>query len=336
MARLGTTDYWFGVLNNSVQASVQSAPVKATAISFSSCILTALGWGGLGLLPVEAQTGWSRGLQPGEHYGYRPEVLAPQPEVAMAPEEGRFYIDRFGRHFKVYRARPFSPGAVRTDPAWAPPGEAVPVLPPAGDPMEALRPGTPGGEIEKARRFVPGDSGRYATSQPVPEPMPDLSQYPKPSQDRDWRSEPMLRREPVLTPVPRQDWPGQASSSPQAERGNVTAPAELPPDPWQRPAGPRVESKTATQPGTGTVPRMDEPVAKAPEKKPAPPAEPEDPYANLSYGKPVPGKKGFVTLEAHPNLPEIDVRGIAPGTPVEFPDPREPTEIIQFRVPKFE
>ncbi len=52
------------------------------------------------------------------------------------------------------------------------------------------------------------------------------------------------------------------------------------------------------------------------------------------FGKPVPGKSGFVTLPSpHDGLGEIDVRGIAPGTPVEIPDPTKPGKKIYFRVP---
>jgi hypothetical protein len=53
----------------------------------------------------------------------------------------------------------------------------------------------------------------------------------------------------------------------------------------------------------------------------------------LPFAQPVPGRSGYVKLSDHPNLPEIDVRGIAPGTPVEVPDPGQSGNTIQFRVP---
>jgi len=57
-------------------------------------------------------------------------------------------------------------------------------------------------------------------------------------------------------------------------------------------------------------------------------------YDHLPFGRPVSGKPGYVTLPGESrNLPEIDVRGIAPGTPVEIPDPNVPGATIQFRVP---
>jgi hypothetical protein len=53
----------------------------------------------------------------------------------------------------------------------------------------------------------------------------------------------------------------------------------------------------------------------------------------LPYAQPLAGKTGYVRLPSRPELPEIDVRGIAPGTPVEVPDPAQPGQTIQFRVP---
>ena len=40
---------------------------------------------------------------------------------------------------------------------------------------------------------------------------------------------------------------------------------------------------------------------------------------DLRYGTPVPGKNGFVTSPFSPNSGYIDVRGFAPGTPVQDP-----------------
>jgi hypothetical protein len=41
--------------------------------------------------------------------------------------------------------------------------------------------------------------------------------------------------------------------------------------------------------------------------------------SGLPYGKPVPGKKGFVTSPFSPDSGYIDVRGFPPGTPVKDP-----------------
>ena len=53
-------------------------------------------------------------------------------------------------------------------------------------------------------------------------------------------------------------------------------------------------------------------------------------YDHLPYAAAVQGKPGFVTVAGHPNLGEIDVVGIAPGTPVEVPSGGR---MVQFRVP---
>tara|TARA_R110002096_G_scaffold42144_38_gene113889 strand:+ start:3946 stop:4626 length:681 start_codon:yes stop_codon:yes gene_type:complete len=57
-------------------------------------------------------------------------------------------------------------------------------------------------------------------------------------------------------------------------------------------------------------------------------------FSHLPMAVPVPGKSGYVSLPApYTNSPEIDVRGIPPGTPVEIPDSNNPGKTIQFRVP---
>lgn len=267
-----------------------------------------------------------------ERYGFHPESVPPAPAGPAASgdvvtgEENRFFLDRFGRRFKVYRARPYQPGMETGNPGWTPPGAEPPAVPPAGqDPLQAL----PGGAgVERARPFVPGEN-RYALSG-----TPDLSQYPKPLQDRPSATEPLLHRtEPTLTPVPEGEWPKAAkrpeSTAPWA--GGQAETAMPPAVPWNQPAvtrEPIAKMPEIPSPAPGEVPAVQ------PGKQAAPPPPPADP--ELPYGVPVKGKKGFVTLNEHPNLPEIDVRGIAPGTPVEFPDPRDPQKIIQFRVPKFE
>ena len=61
---------------------------------------------------------------------------------------------------------------------------------------------------------------------------------------------------------------------------------------------------------------------------------PPDPFAGLPTGIPVPGKPGFVNLpEPYLGLPEVDVKGIPSGPPVEVPNPLKPAEKIRFRVP---
>lgn len=53
-------------------------------------------------------------------------------------------------------------------------------------------------------------------------------------------------------------------------------------------------------------------------------------FGHLPYAVAVPGKPGFVTVPGHGGLGEIDVVGIASGTPVEVPSG---AGTVQFRVP---
>jgi len=60
---------------------------------------------------------------------------------------------------------------------------------------------------------------------------------------------------------------------------------------------------------------------------PLPTASPTAQDASLPYGKPVPGKPGFVSSPYDPKF-LIDVRGFPPGTLVNDPNTNKP-----FRVP---
>ena len=68
---------------------------------------------------------------------------------------------------------------------------------------------------------------------------------------------------------------------------------------------------------TDPAPRDPEPrtdTAPAPE-----PPKPPDKVGELSYGKPVPGKPGYVTSPFAPASGYVDVRGFPPGTEVRCP-----------------
>ena len=54
------------------------------------------------------------------------------------------------------------------------------------------------------------------------------------------------------------------------------------------------------------------------EETPPPPAPPQGPK-NYEYGKPVPGKPGFVTSPYAPAAGYVDVRGFGPATEVKDP-----------------
>ncbi len=82
----------------------------------------------------------------------------------------------------------------------------------------------------------------------------------------------------------------------------------LPLDP-SAPTGPEATNPGASAPTTDpTVP----PVTATEPPKPQPPAE-------LPYGKPVPGKRGFVYSPYDSSAGFVDVQGIAPGTKVRCP-----------------
>ena len=62
-------------------------------------------------------------------------------------------------------------------------------------------------------------------------------------------------------------------------------------------------------------PEPDSAVNNPPPKKDVPPPQP----GNYEYGKPVPGKPGFVTSPYAPYSGYVDVRGYPPGTEVKDP-----------------
>ena len=96
--------------------------------------------------------------------------------------------------------------------------------------------------------------------------------------------------------------------------------------------GMQVETSGGTKPET----REKTKIASTSTKESAPKEEKKSggEFDHLPFAARIPGKPGFVNLTgAHSSLPEIDVRGIASGTPVEIPDPNAPGSSIQFRVP---
>lgn len=87
------------------------------------------------------------------------------------------------------------------------------------------------------------------------------------------------------------------------------------------PAAPQAPNPTASTP---EAPKTPEPPQPEPPKTPEPPKA----AADLPFGKPVPGKKGFVTSPYDGSAGIIDVRDIPPGTKV-----RDPYTGKVFRVP---
>ena len=90
----------------------------------------------------------------------------------------------------------------------------------------------------------------------------------------------------------------------------------------------------AAEPSRPQNSRSEDPISMpTPSKSGQMPMATTDSTSTLPFAKPIPGQTGFVRLDGRAELPDIDVRGLSPGTPVEVPDPASPGTTIQFRVP---
>lgn len=93
-------------------------------------------------------------------------------------------------------------------------------------------------------------------------------------------------------------------------------------------AEPQIDPGLSTDPSVSTAPGPNDPAnpanpttadpANAAATTPEPPPPPQPP-AELPYGKPVPGKRGFVYSPYDSSAGFVDVQGIAPGTKVRCP-----------------
>jgi hypothetical protein len=193
---------------------------------------------------------------------------------------------------------------------------------------------------------------------PFPPPLPFAnsretvsSHYEEPRQPR--------YREPEFEPSPApRVYPDERRMEPYADRQIPPyAEEEVPYGPYQSPRSepypygpyyeenperiypgpqPAPERYPAAPPRSRETPRppveSPRPPAPAPHREPHRDSGPVHPDGlDLPYATPVPGTVGFVTIDGYPT--QIDVRGIAPGTAVEIPDPNHPDGSIQFRVP---
>ncbi len=259
--------------------------------------------------------------------------------TATAPQQGMQSRPSLDSRYPVYTTQPAVPPAYPA-PGSDPGASTLPPLPDSPSSMQTAQPPAyPQGTYPQTNSPAPttpppagvyGNSGGSLAQAPAGPSMPPSDA-------------PIFRREPVLEPAP-------APATAQGGGANApifrTTPPSSPTPPTQTPpatgsgsqwetartgggtsmgGSPATGSSTGSrQSGTGLpAPRNETP--------PAPPKPEASEFANLPFAKPVPGKVGFVTVSTYSG--EIDVRGIAPGTPVEIPDPSDGTKTIQFRVP---
>jgi len=185
-------------------------------------------------------------------------------------------------------------------------------------------------EAASARRQAQAEGRRLPLPFPPPFPfapgeMQDRGHAPVPREDTD-----RPRYENPRPPVYRDD--RQLRVPPDGDD------YQFQPDPYTEPFPERYEEyPEGIRPAPEPAPPSRSREADRPRYTPPTPSNPprqEPPrleHRDLPVARPVPGQDGFVTIDGYPT--PIDVRGIAPGTPVEVPDPSNPDETIQFRVP---
>ena len=111
---------------------------------------------------------------------------------------------------------------------------------------------------------------------------------------------------PVILAVSASLLVGCANDRPPKRPPGWHPPTQTPEQPPEQPEEPSPEPESPKHPGGDT--------------KPAP-QPPEGPVkqGELQYGKPVPGKPGYVTSPFAPASGYVDVRGFPPGTEVRCP-----------------
>ena len=88
--------------------------------------------------------------------------------------------------------------------------------------------------------------------------------------------------------------------------------------PWNKPHQP-VQTTTFLTPTPSPSPTPEEPAAPSPSPTPQNSTTSSIPHGDLLYGKPVPGKPGYVYSPYAPTMGYVDVKGFAPGTEVRCP-----------------
>jgi hypothetical protein len=173
-----------------------------------------------------------------------------------------------------------------------------------------------------------GDGTRvYTGVSGLPEVLPVTAPPPLPERISPPRSRPTAVSAPSRVPtIRRASSPRPPAAAPRREL--ILAPRLAPresPEPFWAPFPTTEKARLVLANRGGRTPLNQPPSVPA---IPAPLAPDELPLA-----LPSPGRIGFAKLPGHPDLPELDVRGIIPGTSVEIPNPGFPGQTIQFRVP---
>ncbi len=279
---------------------------------------------------------WNRNQAPAPVYPQDSGVsraYPPRPPMPSSPEfqprpglpDSRYPV---GPQTGEGTAIPLPPPAIR-------PGEEFPsVYPPITDESSASvplpdpppvfgpppSPSPPLAQAPTGPTMPPSDTAPIFRRSRVPESIPAPASVPAREND----PAPPPRLEPAPNPVPPANSPPSAPESLAPIFRPTPPPSVGREEPVLAPApAPGRNSSGTSSPGSGGTPARTE--------LPPVPSVPEEDFSGLPFAKPVVGKVGFVTLPDYSG--EIDVRGIAPGTPVEIPDPKDESKTIQFRVP---
>ena len=278
---------------------------------------------------MQSRPGYDPNYAPGavppatDAYG-RP--VNPGTTAATAPQQGMQPRPSLDSRYPVYTTQPAVPPAY-PGPGADPGASTLPPLPDSPPSMQSAQPPaypqmTP---APAPAPTTPPPAGTYGNS------GGSLAQAPAPAGPAMPPSDaPIFRREPVLEPAPAPATAPSAGSNAPIFRN--TAPSTQTPPVQTPPATGNGSQWETARSGTGPSTSTSGTGLPTPRNEtPAPPKPEANEFANLPFAKPVPGKVGFVTVSTYSG--EIDVRGIAPGTPVEIPDPSDASKTIQFRVP---
>ena len=196
----------------------------------------------------------------------------------------------------------------------------------------------------KIEPYVPPKAER-----PKPAPKPQAKSKPKPkvrysynpgrssarSYSADRVSKPKAPPAPPIEEPPAEVFPSEpdepdvpADFGVDLNKLNDAIDREFPFDGPTQPKPAQPASSPSPAPASSDSPFLE------PSKPASSPSPANDGLSGLPFAKPIPGRKGVVSLPPElGGVPEVDVSGIAPGTAVEIPHPSNTGETIRFRVP---